>query len=65
MISAASVPPRPLWHDICDAAQIWGGPRATEHQRMPPAEEARLLTDLTISPTEGGGGIRAIRSSPG
>ena len=28
---------------ICDAARVWGGPRATE-----PTEEARLLTDLTI-----------------
>ena len=21
------------WHDICDAAQVWGGPRATEHTK--------------------------------
>ena len=34
---------------ICDTAQVWGGPRATEHtKKMPPAKEAGLLTDLTI-----------------
>ena len=35
--------------NICDAAQVWGGPRAAEHTKeMPPTKEAGLLTDLTI-----------------
>ena len=35
--------------DICGVAQVWGGPRATEHTKeMPPAEEAGLLNALNI-----------------
>ena len=36
-----------LRKNICDAAQVWGGPRATEHTKeMPPTEEAGLLNAL-------------------
>ena len=38
-----SSPPRDA--NSCDAAQVWGGPRATEHTKMPPYEEAGLLTN--------------------
>ena len=31
--------------DICDAARIWGGPRATEHTKMPPYKEAGLRNE--------------------
>ena len=39
--------------------ELWNTPR------MPPAEEAGLLNDLIIPQPKGGGGVQAIRSSPG
>ena len=40
-------------------------PELRNTPRMPPAEEAGLLNDLIIPQPKGGGGVQAIRSSPG
>ena len=53
--------------DIIYVMQLRSGedPELRNTLRMPPAEEAGLLNDLIIPQPKGGGGIRAIRSSPG
>ena len=36
-----------IHQNICDVAQVWGGPRATKHTKTPPNEEAGLPTELS------------------
>ena len=53
--------------DICDAARVWGRPKATKHTKkcLLPRRPGCQLNHLNYSPTKGGGGVRALRSSPG
>ena len=57
-----------LWYiamdtHTCDAARVWGEPRAAKHTKSPPNEETGLPINQLFPQPNGGGGVRALRSS--